>query len=382
VEHTLGEQLPLPGVEGEAHFGKPTDCESQARNHGETRASFAARIIAWQRRQGRQDLPWQNTRDPYRIWLSEIMLQQTQVAAVIPYYVRFLQRFPDVFALANAEVDDVLALWSGLGYYARGRNLHRAARQIRDRHVGVFPDALDGVVKLPGIGPSTAAAICVFAYGARHPILDGNVKRVLARHQGIAGYPGEAAVQARLWERAWELLPDRDLEPYTQGLMDLGAGDCSRTRPRCAACPVHVDCIAYQEHRTQELPAPRPRKVLPQRETRFVVMLDEDRVLLEKRPAPGIWGAMWCFPEAAEDTVQVRAAAFALDVGEMIRLPPIEHGFTHYRLRIYPVLVRVKRSRAVLHEPRTMWVNAQSALSYAIPTPVRRLLELLARLDQ
>jgi A/G-specific adenine glycosylase len=364
-----------------ARLGELPHQQSGITNHGE--ASFASRIIAWQRRHGRHDLPWQHTRDPYRIWLSEIMLQQTQVAAVIPYYVRFLQRFPDVAALANAEDDAVLALWSGLGYYARGRNLHRAARQIRDQHGGVFPSEFDAVVKLPGIGPSTAGAICVFAFGTRHAILDGNVKRVLARHAGIAGYPGDKPVQSRLWQCAQALLPEQDLDAYTQGMMDLGAGICSRTKPHCALCPVEADCIARIEHRQHELPAPRPQKALPQRETHFLVLVDQGSLLLEKRPAAGIWGGLWCFPEAAEATLRARAAPFALELGEMVKLPVLEHGFTHYRLRIHPILARVERRAPALQEPSTAaWVNVQAALGFAIPTPVRELLLQIGTLAQ
>jgi A/G-specific adenine glycosylase len=347
----------------------------------ETR-SFASRVIAWQRRFGRHDLPWQNTRDPYRIWLSEIMLQQTQVAAVIPYYLRFLQRFSSLHALAAATEDEVLAHWSGLGYYARGRNLHRAAQQVCERHGGVFPADFHSVAALPGIGRSTAAAICVFAFGARRAILDGNVKRVLARHEAIAGYPGEKRVQDLLWTRAEALIPESDVEAYTQGLMDLGSGVCVRRTPRCDDCPVAYSCIARREHRISELPAPRPAKTLPQRETRFVVMLDGGEVLLEKRPANGVWGGMWCFPEAAVENISARAAGFAVDFDDTQLLAPIEHGFTHYRLRIHPMLVRVRRRAPSVSESSVAWVQIQAALRYAIPAPVRGLLEQLADFDQ
>ena len=351
-------------------------------NHNSSITPFAERIIAWHRTRGRHDLPWQNTRDAYRIWLSEIMLQQTQVAAVIPYYLRFLQRFPDLRSLAQASEDEVLAHWSGLGYYARGRNLHRTARLVCDRYAGVFPQEFGAVVELPGIGRSTAAAICVFASGARHAILDGNVKRVLARHQGIAGYPGKKKVQDRLWEAAQALLPSADIEAYTQGLMDLGAGVCARQAPRCAACPVAQDCVAHVQGLIAQLPAPRPAKPLPQRETRFVVLLDGAEVLLEKRPAPGIWGGMWCFPEATVEQVSAHATRFVVQFGEPTALAPIEHGFTHYRLRIYPVLLHVKRRTAALGEPGVAWIDIEAALSYPIPAPVRALLEQLSGLGQ
>jgi len=349
----------------------------EPRTAGAGAQSFAARLIAWQRAQGRHDLPWQNTRDPYRIWLSEIMLQQTQVAAVIPYYLRFLQRFPDLATLGNATEDEVLAHWSGLGYYARGRNLHAAARRICAEHGGIFPRAFEAVLDLPGIGRSTAAAICVFAYGERQPILDGNVKRVLARHEGIRGYPGDGRVQDQLWERAQALLPAKDVERYTQGLMDLGATLCTRQAPRCAGCPVAHDCIAYAQGLVAALPAPRPAKQLPQRETRFAVILDGAAVLLQKRPALGIWGGMWCFPETDASTLAADALRLGVEIGEATLLAPIEHGFTHFRLRIHPMLIRVKRRTPLASETGVAWVEIEAALSYAVPAPVRSLLELL-----
>ena len=210
---------------------------------------FAVALTAWQKRHGRHDLPWQDSRDPYTVWLSEIMLQQTQVAAVIPYYQRFLARFPTLQALAAAPLDDVLALWSGLGYYSRARNLHRAAQAVMTQHGGNFPATLDAIMELPGIGRSTAAAILVFAFGKRSAILDGNVKRVLARVRGIAGYPGETAVAAQLWREAGALLPKTGLQPYTQGLMDLGATLCVRRNPRCTECPVQNLCVAFKTDR-------------------------------------------------------------------------------------------------------------------------------------
>jgi A/G-specific adenine glycosylase len=366
-----------------ATYGGAIDHDSRITIHGAATQSFATRLIDWQRAQGRHDLPWQNTRDPYRIWLSEIMLQQTQVAAVIPYYTRFLQRFPDLASLANATEDEVLAHWSGLGYYARGRNLLAAARHICAAHGGVFPRAFEAVLELPGIGRSTAAAICVFAHGERQPILDGNVKRVLARHQGIPGYPGDKHVQEQLWERAQALLPDQDVEAYTQGLMDLGAVLCTRQAPRCAVCPVAHDCIAYAQDLVATLPAPRPVRQLPQRETRFAVLLDGAAVLMHKRPAPGIWGGMWCFPETDASTFAADALRFGAEVDEPALLAPIEHGFTHFRLRIHPMLMRVRRRTLLASEAGVAWVDIEAALSYAIPAPVRSLLQLLtSRIDE
>jgi len=334
--------------------------------------TFSARVIPWQRVHGRHDLPWQNTRDPYRIWLSEIMLQQTQVSAVVAYYQRFLARFPDVFALAAASEEEVLTHWAGLGYYARARNLHAAARSVAS--AGGFPSTHEAMCALPGVGRSTGAAICAFAYGQRHAILDGNVKRVFARHFGIDGYPGERRVEQALWALADSLLPDGDIERYTQGLMDLGAQVCVRSSPRCPACPVRESCVALRQNRTAELPVPRPAKVLPQRETHMLVLRAGAQLLLEKRPAPGIWGGLWCFPEV--DGARVREEArsrFGVDVDAPQRLRAIDHGFTHFRLRIHPLLAQVVRAPAV-EEPGRLWLTPADALGAAVPVPVRRIL--------
>src|ERR1700682_5011018 len=257
--------------------------------------AFSEKLIAWQRRHGRHDLPWQGTRDPYRIWLSEVMLQQTQVATVVPYYERFIARYPGFSELARASEDEVLKLWSGLGYYARGRNLLLAARAVAAR--GEFPRTADEIAELPGVGRSTAAAIAAFAFGERAAILDGNVKRVLARCFGIEGWPGEAAVGRALWSVAERLLPKRGLEAYTQALMDLGATVCTSRQPKCDACPVRSICTARKQGRVADIPARRPRRVLPRRSVTWLVLRHEGGVLVERRPAPGIWGGLWCFPE-------------------------------------------------------------------------------------
>ena len=260
--------------------------------------SFADRVIRWQQSHGRRDLPWQGTRDAYRIWVSEIMLQQTQVAAVIPYYTRFLQRFPDVCALASSPSPDVMAAWAGLGYYSRARNLHRCAQAVVERHEGRFPATVDALSALPGIGRSTAAAIAAFAFGERAAILDGNVKRVFARHFGVEGYPGATAVERRLWSIAERELPASGIEGYTQGLMDLGATLCVRVRPRCGDCPVAVTCVAKAQGRTAELPAPRPAKARPVRHATVVIVRDDrGALLLETRPPTGIWGGLVSLPE-------------------------------------------------------------------------------------
>jgi A/G-specific adenine glycosylase len=362
-----------------SHESRITNHDSRVTSHGcSTNHDFASRIIAWQQRHGRHDLPWQNTRDPYRIWLSEVMLQQTQVVAVVPYFRRFIARFPDVAALAAASEDEVLALWSGLGYYARARNLHRAARWIAQRHGGNFPRELPEVAALPGIGASTAAAICTFAFGARHAILDGNVKRVLARQFGIAGYPGRRDVEQALWARSSALLPEEHVESYIQGLMDLGATLCTRSAPHCQRCPVADTCVALRQGRTMELPTPRPVRALPRRATAMLVLRHAGELLLERRPAPGLWGGLWCFPEVNTDRVQQECAArFGAHIEVDGRLGHIEHGFTHFRLRITPLLARLKHPPAT-HEPGRLWVSPEDALHAAIPVPVRKILKALS----
>ena len=316
---------------------------------------FASRLTAWQRRHGRHDLPWQGTRDPYRIWLAEVMLQQTQVDTVIPYYERFLARFPRVRALAAATEDEVLRLWSGLGYYARGRNLHAAARQVAAK--GRFPTTQEGLAALPGIGRSTAAAIAVFAFGRRAAILDGNVKRVLARRFGVQG----AKTQ---WTLAEKLLPRRGVRAYTQALMDLGATLCTRTRPRCERCPVARACVARREGRIAELPAPRTRKPMPVKRANWYVYMRQGEVLLERRPGAGLWGGLWTFPEARLP---------AMPRGR--KLAALEHGFTHFRLRAQPWLCPVRG--ATPQAAGRLWLDIAAATGAAVPAPVRTVLRAL-----
>jgi A/G-specific adenine glycosylase len=340
---------------------------------------FAARIIAWQKKHGRHGLPWQDKREPYAIWLSEIMLQQTQVATVIPYYNRFMARFPDIASLAAAPLDEVLRLWSGLGYYSRARNLHGAAQDIMTKHGGVFPKRFEAVAALPGIGRSTAAAICVFAFSARHSILDGNVKRLLARHRGIKGYPGEKKVADQLWAEADRRLPRRHLAAYTQGLMDHGATLCVRRRPRCPECPVRGDCVAFRRGWVASLPGPRPRKARPHRRAIMLVLTRAGEVLLEKRPVTGIWGGMWCLPETARkaDLAADCLKRFGAHVIEVEELEPLAHGFTHFSLDIRPLRLRVSALVPSAEEPGVVWLPFEEARSAAIPAPVRRILAAL-----
>jgi A/G-specific adenine glycosylase len=336
-------------------------------------SALAELLIDWQKKHGRHHLPWQGSTNPYAVWLSEIMLQQTQVSTVIPYYLRFIRRFPTIDKLAQGPLDDVLALWSGLGYYTRARNLHRAALLIMTVHQGIFPRTREEIQQLPGIGRSTAAAVAVFAFGQRDAILDGNVKRVFARYFGVAGYPGETETLAKLWRLAEQSLPgDNDpagIRAYTQGLMDLGALLCIRRNPFCERCPLQHTCVAYQEKRVALLPVPRFKKRLPEKQTVFMIYRTKQKLLLEKRPDQGIWGGLWCFPENTVDRGRLKAGSGAPGV----ELPQLMHTFTHYRLWIHPQMVEVK-SEMVSAGKVTVWVAPEEALNMAIPTPVRKLI--------
>ena len=339
---------------------------------------FSSRIIKWQHRQGRHSLPWQLDRDPYRIWLSEIMLQQTQVSTVIPYFERFVARFPSLATLAAAQEDDVLALWSGLGYYSRARNLHAAARSIIEVHGGHFPSTPELIAQLPGVGRSTAAAIAALAFGQSCAILDGNVKRVLARHGGIPGWPGDKKIEAALWQMAEARLPQKNIEAYTQGMMDLGALVCTRSKPACPDCPVQSDCIAHVQRRTAELPASRPRKPLPEKQIQMLLLLDRGELMLEKRPARGIWGGLWSLPELllGDDPESHCRDRFGFVTHTQQVLPRISHSFTHFKLHIQPVQIHLKpRSTS---QPGHTWLSPADALNTALPAPIRKLIAQLA----
>lgn len=339
-------------------------------------SDFAARLVRWHKHHGRHDLPWQNTTDPYPVWLSEIMLQQTQVATVIPYYQRFLERLPQLADLAAAPVAEVMALWSGLGYYARARNLHACANVIMTRHGGSFPRDPASIAQLPGIGRSTANSIATICFGAHAPIMDGNVKRVLCRSFGIEGFPGSSAVDKRLWALAGELMPARAASIYNQAQMDLGATVCTRTRPRCEACPLSERCVAFSSGRTAELPEPRPRKAIPQRQATLLVLQDGDRVLLETRPPAGIWGGLLSLPELPEgaDARLWAEQRFACSVSAVSPAPTIDHAFSHFRLHIVPLLLRAKPGPAVM-EQTLQWLDLANTGDAALPAPIRRILE-------
>lgn len=340
---------------------------------------FAARLIHWQRAHGRHDLPWQGGSDPYRIWLSEIMLQQTQVDTVIPYYQRFLERFPALADLAAAPVEDVMALWSGLGYYARARNLHRAAVEIASRHGGSFPGSAAAIAELPGIGRSTAAAIAAFAYGERAAILDGNVKRVLCRAFGIDGFPGEKAVENRLWALAESLLPATGVGRYIQAQMDLGATVCTRGKPACVRCPFEADCVARCTGRVAELPVARPKKAVPRRQSRMAVVVSNGRVLLERRPPSGIWGGLLALPEIPQDATNIGSwmhGTLGLRAATMAPLPPLTHVFTHFVLEIAPLRIDIEDGTTLARDDGAQcWLALADIAGAALPTPVRRILD-------
>jgi len=304
------------------------------------------------------------------------MLQQTQVVAVIPYYQRFMARFPDIVSLAVADEDAVLQHWSGLGYYSRARNLHAAAQRMVDSHGGNFPHDFDAIQQLPGIGRSTAAAIAVFAFGQRSAILDGNVKRVLARVFGIPGWTGMSAVEKHLWEVADSLLPQTRVEAYTQGLMDLGSSLCSRSKPACTRCPLADACVAYRENRTAELPTPKPRKGLPQREATLLILMSGNEILLEKRPTRGIWGGLWSLPEVAdgEDAQQAALVRYGLETVTRSAMTKLVHTFTHFRLNITPQPLLVKKRLPLAADSRVVWLDIEEAYGAALPAPVRKLL--------
>jgi len=336
---------------------------------------FARRLLAWWDSHGRKDLPWQSPRSPYRVWVAEIMLQQTQVKTVIPYFERFVARFPDIPTLAAAAGDDVLALWSGLGYYARARNLHRAAQICTAGHDGRLPETPDALAKLPGIGASTANAIHSQAFDRPAVVLDGNVKRVLARHDAIGGWPGQTAVHRELWTRAETRLPDSRGADYTQAVMDLGATLCTRANPDCARCPVNADCRALQTGRVNEFPTPRPRLRAARKAFSMLLLRDDrGRVLLERRPPAGIWGGLWSLP--ADDTGPSFEQRFGTDRDRLRALPVLEHSLTHMQMRIQPLMgAAVDLIKGVECNGQQGWFGAGEWPVLGLPKPVRQLLE-------
>ena len=358
---------------------KPTTARATVTARDGDPGTFAPRVLHWFGINGRHDLPWQHPRTPYRVWLSEIMLQQTQVKTVIPYFERFVAALPTLPALAAASRDDVMALWSGLGYYARARNLQAAAQRCVELHAGELPRDIDALTALPGIGRSTAAAILSQAWGDRHAILDGNVKRVLTRYHGIDGYPGLPAIEKQLWSLAESHLPDARMADYTQAQMDLGATLCTRSDPACVLCPLQDDCRARREGRIGELPTPKPGKAVPQKHA-CVLWLENasGEVLMQRRPPAGIWASLWTLPQTEDATAsrQWFEQASPGDFSQAERLPSIDHAFSHYKLRLQPLRLRdVALRERVGDNDDLRWVARSEFSSLGIPAPIRKLLE-------
>lgn len=342
--------------------------------------AFAGKVLHWFAANGRKDLPWQVNTTPYRVWVSEIMLQQTQVTTVIPYFERFMSAFPDVTSLANADNDDVMHHWSGLGYYARARNLHKAAGMIRDNYDGKFPLQFDDVLALPGVGRSTAGAILALADNQPFAILDGNVKRVLARFHAVAGWPGNLSVANELWLHAERHTPNEAVADYTQAMMDLGATLCTRSRPDCARCPLSADCEAHAEGRETEFPGRKPKKAKPLRQTNMLLLHEDNAVLLERRPEAGIWGGLWSFPELADqqnapDWCDERLGARPT---ELQHWDTVRHSFTHFDLDIDPIVVRLERgSRKVADSADQLWYQLDAPQKVGLAAPVAGLIAKL-----
>jgi A/G-specific adenine glycosylase len=343
---------------------------------------FAQRLLAWFKVHGRHTLPWQINPTPYRVWVSEVMLQQTQVATVIPYYVSFMARFADIEALAAAPLDEVLHLWTGLGYYARARNLQACAKVLVAKHGGGFPNRLEEVMALPGIGRSTAGAILALSRGQHHPILDGNAKRVLARAFGIAGDPGSKAVLTALWQQAEACTPDQYVAAYTQAIMDLGATVCTRARPACTLCPMNTSCVAALEGRQMELPGRKLKRTRPSREATLLIAQTGSNgstaVLLERRPHSGLWGGLWSPPQfpSEADALAWCAREFG-DANESEALSPIDHAFTHFDLRLKPLLVRGRHRLTVLDGEDRLWYQLDAPPRVGLPQPILQLFERL-----
>lgn len=342
---------------------------------------FSQRVIVWYDVHGRKHLPWQQQRTPYRVWISEIMLQQTQVATVIPYYERFMQRFPDVLKLADARVDEVLHYWSGLGYYARARNMHKAALQIRDHYQGQFPEDFGQVCELPGIGRSTAGAILSLACHQRHAILDGNVKRVLARYWLIEGWPGTTATAKQLWDVAEQLTPEKEVAKYNQAMMDIGSGICTRSKPRCDVCPVSEGCQAFALQRQSEFPQRKPKKAIPVRKTQMLLVRNSNNeVLLQRRPPAGIWGGLLAFPEipANQSIDKWCKTHLGIKVSKQTVWPELRHTFSHFHLDITPIVAKTRSTPdRIMDQGDWVWYKGESATQGGLAAPVKRLINEL-----
>jgi A/G-specific adenine glycosylase len=343
--------------------------------------SFAERVLTWFDENGRKHLPWQQDVTPYKVWVSEIMLQQTQVTTVIPYFERFMQSFPDVGTLANAQQDEVLHHWTGLGYYARARNLHKAAKIIAAQYNGEFPDNIDDVIALPGIGRSTAGAVLSLSKNQRHPILDGNVKRVLARYYAIEGWPGQKPVENALWVVAEKLTPESRCANYTQVMMDLGAMVCTRSKPKCDSCPLQDDCIAYAQGTQTDYPGKKPKKVLPEKQTLLVVPLFQQQAYLEQRPQSGLWGGLYGFIEATDsDHAKTELAKRGIAVRDFEQRETFRHTFSHFHLDITPMLAMVdSMSDKRVAERAGQWFFIDDTIEVGLAAPTKKIIKQLTQ---
>ncbi|SMF55134.1 A/G-specific DNA-adenine glycosylase [Alteromonadaceae bacterium Bs31] len=347
--------------------------------------SFAKKLLQWFDLHGRKNLPWQHPIEPYRVWLSEIMLQQTQVETVIPYFKNFLEKFPDIQSLADADLDQVLHLWTGLGYYARARNLHKCARQVIDEYAGVFPDNTELLETLPGIGRSTAAAIASIAYQQPSAILDGNVKRVLARYHATAGWPGKSEVANTLWQHAEQHMPKKRCRDYTQAIMDLGATLCTRSRPACSICPLNAGCLAHQQGNPADYPGKKPKKILPVKTVQMLILKNaKGEISLHQRPPTGIWGGLWSFPELeTEVNAKAHIEQHFGSVKQLDKWDTMRHTFSHYHLDIIPVLAQIgekqlaENKHVVQEGAKQLWYNTHSPAAIGLAAPVKKLLSKL-----
>lgn len=342
-------------------------------------STFSGSILEWFDRHGRKDLPWQRDINPYRVWVSEIMLQQTQVSTVIPYYEKFMASFPTVSALATAEEDRVLQHWAGLGYYARARNLHKTAQLVHREHQGNFPESVDELTQLPGIGRSTAGAIFCISMAGRAPILDGNVKRVLARYHAVEGWTGQTKVQQRLWQYAERYTPNTRIADYTQAIMDLGATLCTRSNPQCQACPLASTCEAYATDRVSEFPNAKPKKNIPTRHAYFILLKnDEGKILLEKRPPQGIWGGLWSLPQHEDKTeiLQQLEQTLGGDIEETQTANSRRHTFSHFHLEMQPIHALINNRAQQINEPaRWRWYDTEEIDDVGLAAPIKSILK-------
>ena len=339
---------------------------------------FAKRVLAWYQQYGRKTLPWQIEKSPYHVWLSEVMLQQTQVVTVIPYFQRFIQQFPTIVDLANAPIDDVLHLWTGLGYYARARNLHKAAQIVTNQFAGVFPTCFDDVIALPGIGRSTAGAILSLSQQQHFAILDGNVKRVLARYYAVTGWTGNKAVENQLWQYSINVTPKKDVDKFNQAMMDIGAMICTRSKPKCSLCPLHDNCIAFKTNDWQSFPTKKPKQTIPTKTAYFLILQENRSIWLEKRPTVGIWGGLYCFPQFNDmESLTAWLVKRKITTTKLNQLISVKHTFSHFHLDIVPISAQIIADRACLDD-EGCWYQLDHPAKIGLATPVNNLLQQLA----